>query len=132
MSRFSFNSITTTTSRAWHAYTSHKEKLAAVKASATTAPAKAQPAKQVQTIDTTSRIIPAFSPSPATVGERVKDFFVSTGSWILPFVIAGLLAVSSGYLFANFTDFSWNAPTFVNLAYVGGICFEHGSLMGVF
>src|SRR5258708_7818381 len=124
MSRFS-NFITGTAKNGWHAYSDHRVKV-------TQAKAHSQSATPTTTINSTARTILPASIAHHTVGERVKDFFVSQGSWILPFIIAGLLAISSGYLFANFQDFSWSAPTAVKIAYIGGACLEFGALIGVF
>jgi hypothetical protein len=124
MSRFSLNSITSAAGKLWTAYSDHRVKV-------TQAKATAAPPQTAPIIESTARIFPVF-PEAKSVGDTIKDFFVSQGSWLLPFIIAGLLAVSSGYLFANFQDFSWSAATSVKIAYIGGACLELGALMGVF
>src|SRR2546422_713138 len=91
--------------RLWTAWSTHRQEIARTRA---TAPS-------TTTVDSTARIFPVF-PEAKTAGDTIKDFFVSQGSWILPFIIAGLLAISSGYLFANFQDFSWSAATSVKIA----------------
>ncbi|MGZ3948531.1 MAG: hypothetical protein ACXVKK_10465 [Flavisolibacter sp.] len=117
MSAFS-KYISTRSSSLWSAYSQHRQAVAEAKT-------------RGKAVESTATIFPIL-PEAKTAGDTIKDFFVSQGSWILPFVIAGLLAVSSGYLFANFHDFSWSAPTYIKIAYIGGGCLEGGALMGVF
>jgi hypothetical protein len=85
--------------------------------------------------ETTEKISPEakeedFYETAPTEIEKAKAQFVDWVALVVPFALGSLLAISNGYLFAGFKNFSLDTTTFV--AWMSGFAIEAAALAALF